>query len=131
MRLLGRYPIIRKMQQMELANHSASVPELPGTPALGPGSPYACLMKLLPLHGNRAGAAAQAHPERGTESCTHVFPGWKADASLHSRRHAPLPGWGPLRHPLSLARGQPGRASQRSLRCSAHRQMGLIPSVTT
>lgn len=99
------------MKQMELANHSASFPELPGIPTLGLSFPYACVMKLLPFHGNRTGITTQAGPGLCTESITHVCPERKAKASFHSLRHSDLPGGRPLRLLMSLAQGEGVRAS--------------------
>lgn len=55
-RLLG------KIKQMGLANNTSPLPLLPGIPTLRLSFPYACLIKLLPFGGNRAGATTQACP---------------------------------------------------------------------
>lgn len=116
---------------MELANHSASFPELPGIPTLRLSFPYACVMKFLPFHGNRTGIATQAGPELWTESITHVCLEGKAKASLPFWHHSDLPGGRPLRHLMSPAQGKGVCASPWSLRGSVHCQMDLIPSVAT
>lgn len=126
-RLLGRCSIIRKMKQMELANHSASFPEQPGIPSLGLSFQYALLMsKEAPAISRKQNQHPHSSIPRTMNREHHAhFSKCKANTSLDSLRPTHLSGRGPW------AQREPVHASRRSWQCSSPCQMSLIPSLTT